>query len=458
MLLTISLLCCGRDKSTEKCLKSVRQIADRIGDSEIIVVDTGCDDAMKKLLSTYADKVIPFTWCNDFSAARNVGVDAASGEWFMYIDDDEWFIDPSPIVDFFKKGTYKAYTCATYRVRNYENLEGTSYGDSINSRIVKLGDKTVTRFKGRIHENITSLSGQEYHIDCHAEHYGYAFSSPEEKMAHSLRNIPLIEQMMGEEPDVIRWPQQLTAEYFGLKEYQKTIDLCNKSIKRFNSRNDREANTIRPLFYCAKILSQIFMHNLNDAQISYNEAISDTRNTNMANSRLMNLGIRIAWEKDCNHEFVIKTANDYLAQFDKCDIKTEENNNPVLLINEAYDATHLDEVLIYGMLAAIRANNADLAVSFFNRIIWTLPDNKVTISEAILNVFEELSNADHNMLYAQICTALLEMPNTSYACMNRLQQLFEADKTSITKLWLYFPEHIQLQLIQVYAKIVKDSE
>ena len=32
-----------------------------------------------------------FKWCDDFAKARNAGLEKCTGEWFMYIDDDEWF-------------------------------------------------------------------------------------------------------------------------------------------------------------------------------------------------------------------------------------------------------------------------------------------------------------------------------------------------------------------------------
>ena len=54
------------------------------------------------LLSEYTDHIVPFTWCDDFSKARNAGLKEAKGEWFLYIDDDEWFGDVQELIAFFK--------------------------------------------------------------------------------------------------------------------------------------------------------------------------------------------------------------------------------------------------------------------------------------------------------------------------------------------------------------------
>lgn len=423
MLLTISLLCCGRDKSTEKCLKSVREIADKIGDSEIIVVDTGCGEAMRKLLNAYADKVIPFTWCNDFSAARNVGVDAASGEWFMFIDDDEWFEDPTALIAFFTSGKYLNYTSATYGARNYGDPQGSFYEDCINSRIYKIGNKDKHRFIGKVHEYFNAIPGQRFFIDCYTEHYGYAYANEEERNAHSLRNVPLILEMINEDPLNIRWPQQLVAEYHSLKEYKKLKNLCTKTIHLIANRNDTEANTIRPLFYCAKILADYFLKEYEDAHDTYCIGISDTRNAAIARARLLGMGTKIMWEFSKEYKAIINNTDEYLALYNNCDFKVETNNNPVFLINEAFDTTHYDEVLIYGTLAAIHLNLPDKATYYFDKIVWSIPNNKITISAAIIDIIDELALANYNKFYQPIFLQLLSSPISRNLCLNRIEQI-----------------------------------
>ena len=98
--LSISLLASGRAASLERCLDSLRPLMMQVP-SELIVVFTGTDERVREIAERYTDQVIPFTWCNDFSAARNAGLKAARGEWFMYIDDDEWFEDVSEIIQFY---------------------------------------------------------------------------------------------------------------------------------------------------------------------------------------------------------------------------------------------------------------------------------------------------------------------------------------------------------------------
>lgn len=144
-MLSISLLCCGRKKTTRRCLDSLRRIMEEIP-SELIIVDTGCDDETHDILLEYTDQVIPFVWCRDFSKARNVGLKAAKGEWFLYIDDDEWFEDITELVDFFKSGDYRNYAMANYIQRNYADYGEKNYSDAWVSRMAE-----ITKEIGRAH-------------------------------------------------------------------------------------------------------------------------------------------------------------------------------------------------------------------------------------------------------------------------------------------------------------------
>ena len=65
-ILTISLLSSNRRDTIRKCLDSLKTLRERVP-SELIIVDTSQNEEMKRILEEYTDKIIPFTWCNDFS-------------------------------------------------------------------------------------------------------------------------------------------------------------------------------------------------------------------------------------------------------------------------------------------------------------------------------------------------------------------------------------------------------
>ncbi|WP_368654242.1 glycosyltransferase [Ornithinibacillus sp. 4-3] len=67
-----------------QCLDSVKGICD-----EIIIVDTGSTDSTKEIAKKYTDKVIDFTWVDDFSAARNFAFDQATSSYILWLDADD---------------------------------------------------------------------------------------------------------------------------------------------------------------------------------------------------------------------------------------------------------------------------------------------------------------------------------------------------------------------------------
>ena len=100
-ILTISLLVSNRKDTIRKCMESIKPLLEALP-SELIAVDTGCTDGSIEIVKEYADLIVNFPWCHDFAAARNAGLEKAQGEWFLYLDDDEWFEDVTEIIQFFK--------------------------------------------------------------------------------------------------------------------------------------------------------------------------------------------------------------------------------------------------------------------------------------------------------------------------------------------------------------------
>ena len=66
------------------CLSSVRDIVD-----EIVVADTGSEDATKDIALQYTDKVYDFPWTDDFSSARNYSFEQATKEYILWLDADD---------------------------------------------------------------------------------------------------------------------------------------------------------------------------------------------------------------------------------------------------------------------------------------------------------------------------------------------------------------------------------
>ena len=235
ILLTISMLISGKD-DMEKSLSSLMYFKNAFP-TEILLTDTGCSPEQRSMAEKYADRILEFTWCNDFAAARNLGLREAQGEWFLYLDDDEWFENPQEIITFFQSGDYRNYNSACYMVRNYTNLQGTMYEDSFASRMVKL--EPETEFVGKIHERLEPVKLPRKNFSDYVHHFGYAYKTPEQLQEHAKRNIPLLLEQRKLYPGDPRWFVQLAQEYFSLKEYDKVIEDCEKGLKEWDALEDK---------------------------------------------------------------------------------------------------------------------------------------------------------------------------------------------------------------------------
>ena len=72
-----------------KCLESIK--SQSFTDYELIVICDACTDNTKAIAQEYTDKVFEVDKRSS-SAARNVGLDAAQGEWVLFCDSDDWYL------------------------------------------------------------------------------------------------------------------------------------------------------------------------------------------------------------------------------------------------------------------------------------------------------------------------------------------------------------------------------
>lgn len=229
-VLSISMLVSNNRRDTiEKCMESLVPLRKAVP-SELIIVDTGCTDGSVDIAGRYADQVVQFTWCKDFAAARNTGLRECTGEWFLYLDDDEWFEDVSELIAFFKSEERKHCDTLWYIQRNYDDFEGTSYTDTYVGRCIKLTPET--KFCGKIHEWLAPLPKMIKKTNAYVHHYGYVFKTEEDKLKHLERNLTLEEEAVRENPGDIRMCCQLVQEYWVAKRFEDAIKLAKDTLER----------------------------------------------------------------------------------------------------------------------------------------------------------------------------------------------------------------------------------
>ena len=84
--ITISLcmIVKNEEDTIGRCLDSVKGIPD-----EIVIVDTGSTDLTKEIVGKYTDRILEFTWIDDFAAARNFAFSQATMNYILWLDADD---------------------------------------------------------------------------------------------------------------------------------------------------------------------------------------------------------------------------------------------------------------------------------------------------------------------------------------------------------------------------------
>lgn len=349
-LLTISLLISNRPDTIPRCLDSLLPLMEALP-SELILIDTSKSKEIHEMLLGYTNLVYEFEWCNDFAKARNEGIRRARGEWFLYLDDDEWFEGIDQIVDFFKIQEYKQYCSANMPIRNYTNLKYTQYTDGWVTRLFCLEG---VRFEGKVHEYLYNLNGKQKFLTEMIYHSGYVYDSPEKRRKHFERNSKILLELVEKEPEVLRWQAQMVQEYYSVDEWEKIIEFCEPRVQ---STRETEAFMERNNFCTlyAGLLDAYQNLGKNDEFYALCEKINkDERSTDLLKGfiELRKAEVYTSLE---DLEKAREFAKRYLERFErlKDDDTTMQTQAGALLLNRTYEKNYLDtayNVLIYADL------------------------------------------------------------------------------------------------------------
>jgi hypothetical protein len=170
---TISLCLIVRDEA--ELLPQFLQHAAGLWD-DLCVVDTGSRDATREILRAAGARIIERAWDDDFSAARNAGLDAATGDWIVYLDADE-MVSPAAVAALRAVAADAQAGAATIRMVNH-----LPHGHTQEARLLRVfrNDPSI-RFVHRIHEEVEPAVAtflrrtglQLRALDVTVEHLGY---------------------------------------------------------------------------------------------------------------------------------------------------------------------------------------------------------------------------------------------------------------------------------------------
>lgn len=450
-VLSISLLSSGRKKTIWKCLDSLKMIMEQIP-SELVIVDTGCDEETHEKMKKYTNHIVDFVWCNDFSKARNAGLKECRGEWFLYIDDDEWFADVEELVEFFKSGEYKNYACANYIQRNYMDYQERRYKDAWVSRMIRLDEDT--HFESSIHEYLFPVKGVSKKIHSPVKHFGYIFDSDKEKYAHSKRNIVLLLDMIKKERQNLRWWIQLAQEYRGISELSKLEETCLEGLNLFKNTHDYHTNRQRGTFYVGVLLTQMYRHNYNDAILRFKEFIKDSRNTKLCNARLYALGAE-AYYKLEQYEECIACCEKYIHVYktfsqdeDECHLQSS------FFVDDVFEQEIRNNVFCFYMGSGVKNGNIKPVYEYFWKLEWETPAFHLYI-DFVSDVIEGMTLVTCNDELVKIAETMVKRSGVDEKVFNELKKYEKEDFDKFKILCKIFSQIESTHYYILYIKILQ---
>lgn len=226
--ISLCMIVKNEEKFLENCLKSVNDIV-----QEIIICDTGSTDNTISIAKKFNATIIETKWKNDFSNARNLSIEKATGHWILFLDADEELSSGSK-QEILKWAAYPDADAYFVKVINYLHHKG---GDAtVNPTIRMFLNKKEHRFSGTIHEQIAdSIQAHNQHAkfvmtDIKIDHYGYHPSVREQKNK-TERNIKLLEAELKKDPNHAFHLYNIGIEYLQSGKVLEALESFRNSIK-----------------------------------------------------------------------------------------------------------------------------------------------------------------------------------------------------------------------------------
>ncbi len=211
--LSLVMIVRNEERCLKRCLISAKSYVD-----EIVIVDTGSTDQTKEIAKEFGAKIFDFEWCNDFSKARNYGLEQSTGAWNLILDADEYItkLDKSILMTFMENPN----KLGVIKVVNVLDQDGeTNYSKVFLARLLPKG----VRYIRSIHEQPDTIL-PSVKLPIEVEHDGYL-----NEVVKVKRNLLLLQEQEKKSPDDSYILYQLAYTLYLDKEYKK----ADEYFKRF---------------------------------------------------------------------------------------------------------------------------------------------------------------------------------------------------------------------------------
>ncbi|WP_196604846.1 glycosyltransferase [Pectinatus haikarae] len=217
-------------KNNEKEIKTWLNCVKLFSD-EIIVIDTGCEDSTIDILKDSDVAVYPYTWQNDFAAAKNYALDKAQGKWIVFLDADEYFSENTVRhLKYILENLGDMIDTVTCKMINIDTDNNNAEINSFFQTRIFINSRKIF-YKGKIHEQLWKKDGSLQNIsrkDMLIYHTGYSEKICTEKMK---RNLDIMLDDIKHNGENIYYYKYLADCYAAFDDYEKAIFYYNKHLR-----------------------------------------------------------------------------------------------------------------------------------------------------------------------------------------------------------------------------------
>ena len=227
--LSLCMIVRDEEKRLGRCLESVKGLVD-----EIIVIDTGSEDRTVEIAQSHGAVMGYFPWCDDFSAARNVSLSMASGDWILWLDADD--LMPSQyhaqIRALLGQGQDKGYffvlddqgyeNVSCLQMRLFPNLEGVEFVMPIHEQVTP---------------SLAQLEVEMVPTSIRVVHTGY--TTPEVVRAKKDRYLGIMERWLESHPGDYLVRSHVALTYHSTNRLQEAVEQYRMILEESSCRQDR---------------------------------------------------------------------------------------------------------------------------------------------------------------------------------------------------------------------------
>lgn len=225
--LSLCMIVKDEERFIEGCLNSIKDVVD-----EIIIVDTGSVDETKKISGKFGAQIYEYDWKDDFAAARNYGLERATGDWILWLDADEE-LDAGDRYKLRDILYMDDLDLVSLHLINYYGSEA-NLDESYHIAHTRLfRNHKGLRFENKIHESLNirdSIVIPTAPIKLY--HYGYMNHVAQSKKKLE-RNLRMLENEMKQGSENPWIPYHMATEYLRDQQYERSFEFVNKSIIQF---------------------------------------------------------------------------------------------------------------------------------------------------------------------------------------------------------------------------------